>query len=90
MVRVYDILNSKSLTFFDFNNSLVLKCQWSPIRSTVFSCIISSGETHIFDLAVSQKGPVETLLVNKVNTAALALKFNRKQADLMAVAYQGC
>ena len=55
MVRLYDLLNLKCLTFFDFGNNYVLKVAWSLSRSSVFACVLSNGETHIFDLSVTYK-----------------------------------
>jgi len=64
MVRIYDLLNLKCLTFFDFGNNYILKVAWSPSRSSVFACVLSNGDTHIFDLSITYKYPIETLKIN--------------------------
>jgi len=91
-VKLFETSQTKPVLTLE-QDGYVFKVDWSPSRPLVFATASGSGDICIYDLGQTKKGPVHILRnedeKSQVPRAAVAIKFNKNQKDLLACGFTG-
>jgi WD40 repeat protein len=60
-IKLYDLLQAKSLSTYEVFNNYVFKVMWSYVRPCVFAAALSDGNVNIYDLSSKRKDPIAVL-----------------------------